>query len=320
MNTGVRITAFAVALAASFGTAYALGAGMDPVTSPAAQSDDHAGHGPGASTEKEGGADEPAGGLQVSEGGYTLDLKTPRIEATKDREPARLRFAVVRDSNGRNVTAYKREHGKKLHFIVASRDLTVYRHLHPRLDSDGTWSTPADLPKAGGYRVFADFTPEGAEKGLTLGSDLAVSGSYEPAELPTASATAAVDGYEVTLRGRLRPGAAGQLTLRVAKNGKAVRDLQPYLGAYGHLVALRSGDLAYLHVHPNDEAGDANTRPGPEVSFTTTAPSKGLYRLFLDFQHEGKVRTAAFTVRADGELTGGEPAEGGSSGDGHEGH
>lgn len=109
-----------------------------------------------------------------------------------------------------------------------------------------------------------------------------------------------MDGYDVELGGALTPGKAGELKLTVTKDGKPVRDLQPYLGAYGHLVALRSGDLAYLHVHPNGEPGDGRTRPGPDVSFTATAPSEGAYRLFLDFKHEGKVRTAAFTVRAQG--------------------
>jgi hypothetical protein len=96
------------------------------------------------------------------------------------------------------------------------------------------------------------------------------------------------------------PGKASELTLAVAKDGKPVRDLQPYLGAYGHLVTLRSGDLPYLHVHPNGEPGDGKTQPGPEFSFTATAPSAGTYRLFLGFQHKGEVRTAAFTVKAGG--------------------
>ncbi len=65
-------------------------------------------------------------------------------------------------------------------------------------------------------------------------------------------------------------------------------------------MALRSGDLAYLHVHPNGEPGDGKTEPGPGISFSATAPSTGTYRLFLDFKHEGKVRTAEFTVRAGG--------------------
>ncbi|MGC5041506.1 hypothetical protein ACPXCS_36505 [Streptomyces sp. DT190] len=307
MNTGLRITVFAAGLAATFGAAYGVGGAVGPI-SPEPESDTHsgsaghavAGHKGKAAGhhEAKGGGHEaaPPGGLQISADGYTLDLKTPRVEAGKKTD---LRFAVVQDGTGRKVTAYQREHGKELHLIVASRDLTVYRHLHPTRAADGTWSTPVNLPEAGGYRLFADFKPKGGQA-LTLGADLAASGPYEPGELPGHNTTAKVDGYEVKLRGALTPGKAGELTLTVAKDGKPVRDLQPYLGAYGHLVALRSGDLAYLHVHPNGEPGDGRTKPGPEVSFTATAPSAGAYRLFLDFQHEGKVRTAAFTVHAGG--------------------
>ncbi|MGW0499435.1 hypothetical protein ACWD0Z_29615 [Streptomyces sp. NPDC003007] len=314
MNTGLRITVFAAALAATFGTAYGVGGVVGP-TSPEPKSGTHSDGGGHASAgreketagheketaghrEAQGGGHEaaPPGGLEISSGGYTLDLKTPRVEAGKKTD---LRFAVVRDGTGRKVTGYQREHGKDLHLIVASRDLAVYRHLHPTRAADGTWSTPVNLPEAGGYRVFADFKPKGGEA-LTLGADLAASGPYEPGELPERNTTAKVDGYEVRLRGALTPGKAGELTLNVAKNGKPVRNLQPYLGAYGHLVALRSGDLAYLHVHPNGEPDDGRTKPGPDVSFTATAPSAGAYRLFLDFQHEGKVRTAAFTVHAGG--------------------
>jgi hypothetical protein len=245
--------------------------------------------------EGEGGdAPAPAGGLQISEGGYTLDLRTPGVTAG---QRADLRF-VIRDEDGRAVTAYQREHDKELHLIVASRDLVTYRHLHPTRAADGTWITPVDLPEAGGYRVFADFTPAGSDaENLTLGADLAASGTYTPRKLPAPSDTAMVNGYEVGLDGGLRPGAASELTLRVSRDGRPVTDLQPYLGAYGHLVALRSGDLAYLHVHPHGEPGDGTTAPGPDVSFTATAPSAGAYRLFLDFKHEGKVHTAAFTVR-----------------------
>lgn len=303
MNNALKITAFATALAATFGTAYGVGKGVDPlVTAEDRPAQQHGGH-PGG---EEGGAkaaaaDHAPGGLQISEGGYTLDLETPVVRAGDRSE---IRFAV-KDDSGRKVTAYQREHGKELHFILASTDLTQYRHLHPVRAADGTWSTPVDLPEAGGYRVFADFTPaaSGAEN-LTLGADLAVSGDYRPAALPAQGATAEVDGYRVALGGDLRAGRSGELKLTVSRNGRPVTDLQPYLGAYGHLVALRSGDLAYLHVHPN-EGG-----PGPVVSFTATVPSAGAYRLFLDFKHEGKVRTAAFTVRV---------AEPGDGGDGHQG-
>ncbi|MFC9504108.1 hypothetical protein [Streptomyces sp. NPDC057002] len=318
MNTGLKITAFAAALAATFGTAYGVGQGIDPVVAdrPPKHEDEHTR--PAPEPKEDGGhagqETPPAGGLQISEGGYTLDLETPRVTAG---QRADLRF-TVRDGSGRAVTAYQREHEKELHLIVASRDLVTYRHLHPARAADGTWSIPVDLPRAGGYRVFADFTPakENA-RNLTLGADLAASGRYQPEKLPPASTTAETDGYEVELAGALRPGRASELKLQVSRAGKPVTDLQPYLGAYGHLVALRSGDLAYLHVHPNGEPGDGTTRPGPAVSFTATAPSAGSYRLFLDFKHEGKVRTAAFTVRAGGAAAAEPDTPEGHADDGH---
>ncbi|MBD0417758.1 hypothetical protein H0H10_00910 [Streptomyces sp. TRM S81-3] len=321
MNTGLRITAFAAALAATFGTAYGVGRGVDPVVADSAPAphDEHGAGSPSA-PEGEGGRtgheSTPAGGLQISENGYTLDLATPNVIAG---ERTRLRF-TVRDAEGKAVTAYQREHDKELHLIVASRDLVTYRHLHPTRAADGTWSTPVDLPRAGGYRVFADFTPaqRGAQN-LTLGADLAASGPYAPANLPAPDGTARTDGYQVELAGSLRPGRASELKLKVSRDGRPVTDLEPYLGAYGHLVALRSGDLAYLHVHPNGEPGDGTTKPGPEISFTATAPSAGAYRLFLDFQHRGEVHTAAFTVRAGAAPTAPEPAPAGPQehADGH---
>ncbi|MEU9855714.1 hypothetical protein [Streptomyces sp. NPDC047974] len=305
MNTGMKITAFAAALAATFGTAYGVGKGVGPVDGPGkAESGDHAGHGATAPDRAPGEAPDRAaaelpGGLQVSEGGYTLALETPAPPVGRST----LKFSI-QDATGKKVTAFTTEHDKELHFIVASRDLTVFRHLHPEKAPDGTWSVDADLPAAGAYKAFADFTPaaKGAEA-LTLGVDLGVPGAYTPRPLPAAEPTAAVDGYQVRLGGTLDPGKPGELRLTVSKDGEPVTDLQPYLGAYGHLVALRQGDLAYLHVHPN-EGG-----PGPDVSFTATAPTPGTYRLFLDFKHEGEVRTAAFTVKAGAPGSAPAPAE-----------
>ncbi|MEU6375579.1 hypothetical protein [Streptomyces sp. NPDC046909] len=307
MHAGLKISAFAAALAATFGTAYGVGKGIDPIVTESAR----AGHESHEESPDGGGTHAP-GGLQISEGGYTLDLKTPNVTAGRRTE---LRFAI-RDTSGQALTAYRREHEKELHLIVASRDLGTFRHLHPTRAADGTWSIPVELPRAGGYRVFADFTParKGAEN-LTLGADLAASGTYTPQRLPAPSGTAEVDGYQVRLTGGLRPGGESEVGLAVSRDGEPVTDLQPYLGAYGHLVALRSGDLAYLHVHPNGEPGDGKTESGPGISFTATAPSEGSYRLFLDFKHEGQVHTAAFTVTAGEPVRTEEHAE--ESGHGH---
>ncbi|MER7736916.1 hypothetical protein ABTX34_01040 [Streptomyces sp. NPDC096538] len=311
MKTGLKTATFAAALAATFGTAYGVGQAFDPVVQDRPRA--HEARHPSGEREHEGAhAAVAAGGLQISEDGYTLDLETPAVTAGQRAE---LRF-TVRDADGRPVTEYRREHDKELHLIVASRDLVTYRHLHPVRAADGTWNTRTDLPRAGGYRVFADFTPDrqGAEN-LTLGADLAAAGPYTPQDLPRPAATAHIDGYDVELTGTLRPGRAGELRLTVSRDGRPVTDLQPYLGAYGHLVALRAGDLAYLHVHPEGAPGDGSTEPGPHVSFTATAPSGGSYRLFLDFKHDGVVRTAAFTVEA-GKVTAEQPRPSTSAGHG----
>lgn len=158
------------ALAATFGGAYGLGTGLDPLTGdpgPAAHTDRRGGShekSPPARGGPAGGVGEPVGGLRVSSGGYALDLRTTRIEAGRT---ATLRFRVL-GRDGRPVTEYRREHGKELHLIVASRDLGTYgtygtyRHVHPTRAGDGTWSTRLRLPRAGDHRVFADFTPAGA--------------------------------------------------------------------------------------------------------------------------------------------------------------
>jgi hypothetical protein len=181
-----------------------------------------------------------------------------------------------------------------MHLIVVRRDTTGFQHVHPEMAPDGTWSVPLTLPAGGSYRAFADFAPTGGE-GTTLGVDVAVPGTFEPVE-HAPSRTAQVDGYTVELTGELVPGQASPVTLTVSKDGRPVTDLQPYLAAYGHLVALREGDLAYLHVHPDGEPGDGVTPAGPQIEFVAEVPSAGSYRLFLDFQHDGVVRTAEFTV------------------------
>ncbi|MFL6119946.1 MAG: hypothetical protein ACJ73U_10065, partial [Actinophytocola sp.] len=131
-------------------------------------------------------------------------------------------------------------------------------------------------------------------------SDVSVAGDYQPHALPAPSTTTTVDGYTLTAKGTLSAGKMNKLTISVAKDGKPVTDLEPYLAAYGHLVILRDGDLAYLHVHPQGTPGDGRTKPGPDIDFMATPPTYGTYRMFLDFQHAGVVHTAVFTVTVGG--------------------
>jgi hypothetical protein len=297
MSTPVKLASFVLGLGAVFGAALGLGATVGPEAASAdtdAAHGDTGGHGGDAGHAEEAAADPAAelpAGLQVTEDGYTLDLLQ---DAATAGAATPVSFRVLA-ADGRPVTDFDVSHDEDLHLVAVRRDLAGFQHVHPTLGADGVWTTPLDLT-AGTWRLFTDFVPSADGENHILGADLAVSGSFEPVPLPAPTATAEVDGYTVVLTGTLEAGTETDLQLSVSRDGVPVTDLQPYLGAYGHLVVLRAGDLGYLHVHPLGEPGDPDVTAGPHVEFATTAPSAGTYRLFLDFKHGDVVRTAAFTV------------------------
>lgn len=292
MNTAAKLSAYGVALALAAGGGWAVGTAVGPFTSSGAE-DAGPGGTHGGTVAGAASIDQP-GGLASSVGGYTL---TPTSTTLTPGTSESFSFRII-GPDGQPVTDYDVEHEKRMHLIVVRRDTAHFQHVHPELGPEGMWTVPLTLPQAGSYRAFADFAPTGAEP-TTLGVDLAAPGRFQPTEQAPSRAST-VDGYRVRLDGDLVAGQSSKVTLTVSKGGEPVTDLQPYLGAYGHLVALRQGDLAYLHVHPEGAPGDGNTQPGPSVTFYAEVPSDGTYRLFLDFQHAGTVRTAEFTLPAQG--------------------
>ncbi|HEV2796140.1 MAG TPA: hypothetical protein VGV65_00840 [Nocardioides sp.] len=298
MSTPLRVAAFVTALVAAFAAAWGAGSVVGPIEArsvPVAH-EGEASHAEEGGHEATASADHLPGGLMVADGGYRLDLEQVELPAGRS---VPLRFRIT-GTDGRPLTAYDVEHEKELHLIVVRRDFGGFQHVHPTLEDDGTWTIDVALTP-GSWRVLADFVPEGGE-GITLGADLAVAGEVGAGQPAPDETVAEVDGYTVTVSGDLEAGASSDVTVEVTRDGEPVTDLEPYLGAYGHLVALREGDLAYLHVHP-EEAG-----PGPEVPFVAEVPSAGGYRLFFDFQHDGEVHTAEFaTHTAEHEEDSGEP-------------
>jgi hypothetical protein len=274
MNPSRKLAAYAAALAVVLGASVVAGGAIDPTgLANAEPTEEHGGMPEGMILPGLASADD---GLRLVADSDTLQLgiETP------------YRFRIV-DEDG-PVTDFEIEHTKPMHLIVVRRDFVGFQHLHPEMRDDGTWETPVDLEDAGTYRVFADFVIDGDKH--TLGTDLFVAGGQVPRPLPAVDHIAdAADGYTVELAGAPVTGAESELEFVVRHDGDIVTDLPEYLGARGHLVALRDGDLAYLHVHADEE----------RLSFEADFPTAGAYRLFLQFQHGGEVRTAAFTVDAE---------------------
>ena len=300
MKAALRLSGYTAVLALVFAAAWGVGAAVGaPATAPppaarAASADHHAAMGGGVADDGHAhrhDADEvDSAGLVATAAGYTF---VPKLTTYRPTVPAELAFTVT-GSDRRPVTRFDIEHEKQMHLILVRRDSAWFQHLHPTLGPDGVWRVPLTLPVPGVYRVYADFIPTGGPP-LVLGTDLFAPGDFDPVAFPP-SRVAQVGGYQVRLDGELVPGSPSQVFATVSRDGAAVTDLEPYLGAFGHLVALRQSDLTYLHVHPDAATPAPGDRSGPGIAFTTEVPSAGTYRLFLDFRHAGTVRTAEFTV------------------------
>ena len=282
MNAPAKLAGFAATLALLTAGGAALGGALDPDRSTPAPEGAHgaepAAHGGGRS------AVPPVRGVAVAENGLRLVLDDPGLARGTAEE---LTFEVV-DEAGATVSDFDVAHTKRMHVIVTRRDMTNFQHLHPEQAADGGWKLPLRIAEAGSYRLYADFERDGRK--TTLAADLRVPGPAELQPLPAPAASALSDGgYAVALETEAsEPGAESRLAFTVTEDGREVRT-EPYLGAGGHLVALREGDMAFLHVHPTDEEGEGG------ISFGATFPTPGRYRLFLQFQIDGRIQTVAFT-------------------------
>ena len=304
-NTGVhggpnvKVVGAVVVLLAVFGTTVLVGEVLDSDDEGhgAVQEEPMAAHGETATQQ------DVVRGLEASASGMTLRLEQGRLPRAQRAE---LAFTIHDDMDA-SVTDFEVEHEKRMHLIVVRRDMQGFQHLHPRMDDDGRWSTPITVDDGGPYRVYADFKRGGTN--YTLAEDLAVPGNWNEQTYPNAWDRARTDtGYTVDMKtSGVVAGKASELQFQVQRGDEYV-EVEPYLGADGHLVALRAGDLAYLHVHPTggaDEQGGEGENPGHAeasehgapilpVSFETTFPSEGRYALFLQFKDAGRVHTAHF--------------------------
>ena len=289
-SAGTKLAGFAVAVALVFGASFGVARAWAPDGAPKRATGAHGGH----KTEATSGADghgehgmdgmkmqaatATPPGLAVAQEGYRLVAEATTLGAGP-AIPFRFRLD---GPDGRPLQRYEQLHERELHLIVVRRDLIGFQHVHSTRAADGTWAIDLDLREGGTWRAFADFAPTGGPAQLTLGVDLQVAGAFEPGAAPAAAA-APDPSIEVRIDRR-----GDDIEITVRRDGEVIQP-EPYLGARGHLVALRAGDLAYLHVHPLEGAG-------PAVRFMAHLPTVGPYSLFFDYQVGGVVHTATTTI------------------------
>lgn len=207
-------------------------------------------------------------GLALEQDGYRLEQERSSLAAGR-AQPYVFR---VLGPDGSVLRDYDVEHERRLHLIVVGREADApFLHLHPRQRADGAWTVPLELPAAGSYRVFADFTTGGERR--TLAIDVAATAGPPAAAFWDSS-------YIVNLHRQ------GDRFVFDVNGERGPVQTKPYLGAGGHLVVLRDGDLAYIHAHAEED----------ELAFDVPFPSQGRYRFYLQFKVGDTVETARFEV------------------------
>ncbi|PWK11237.1 hypothetical protein [Tumebacillus permanentifrigoris] len=217
-------------------------------------------------------------------------------EHPQARQDTQVKFQLL-DPTGSPLTQYDIVHEKRLHLIVVSADLNYFNHLHPDMQQAGLFTQTLNLPRGGRYKLIADVTPTG-QSASSYGQWIEVGGdelALKPIQLDT-DLTKTVAGQQVTLQFDRAP-QAGQETMMTfhfadATTQQPTTDLQPYLGAIGHVVALSADAEQYLHVHPMEEKGS-----GPDAMFHIEFPKSGLYKIWGQFQRKGEVFIAPFVIR-----------------------
>jgi hypothetical protein len=253
----VRLAAFLLVIAGSFGTAYGLGRRLpgNPESKP------HT-HGPV----------KPS----LVPPGFTVDGYV--LIAESNQPSASLHALHINGPDGQRVTAFTEAQGAKLHVVVSHPDLSGFEHLVPDVAANGTFIVPIDKP--GKWHIIIDAQPVGASAPIVLSTNVDDEIPVGEVKVPATTDTATVDDLTILRRG---------LSFAVTdKAGSAATGLEPYLGQLAQLFVLHKDDLAYTHPRPVD---------GPAATFNfDDTLSPGTYRLFLQFGYRGTVRTVAFTV------------------------
>ena len=233
---------------------------------------------------------------------YHLDVDlTPR--ALRPGERGRARFVVRDPASGAVVKRFEPVHERVFHLFIVSRDLEFFAHVHPSLHPDGSLDAEVVVPRAGAYQLIADFLPSGGSPQFVQRAFATAhyQGSFSQ---PPALVADVGDKIERDMTVHLVPpdvraGREQLLTfeLRDRTTDAPITDLEPFLGATGHLLAT-SADLAVaFHSHP---VGAVSSPSGPNVVFQILFPRPGTYRLWAQFQRAGRVTTVRFTVPVAG--------------------
>lgn len=222
----------------------------------------------------------------------------------------------IKDREGKPLNNMEITHERVLHVVIVGQDLTTFAHIHPedagrdkeKMLKTATFPLRYTFPKAGRYLFGLDFAA--ADNFYTKTFSINVAGKPAMGEPKHDLSTEKYSGkYRIMLAVSSKSIKAGdETTLKymIEKDGKPVIDLNPYLGAAMHLAVVSNDLKQFIHAH-GVTPGESPTlqhhmhasppkRFGPEIDADVVFPKKGIYTIFSQVSHQGKVLLFDFTV------------------------
>jgi hypothetical protein len=234
------------------------------------------------------------------------DLKIETVPAVpKAGETLTVNLTVSHPETGETVKNFELVHDRRYHLFVVSQDMEFFEHIHPQEREDGTWSIDVVLPKPGYYVLLSDFAPSGGT-GQFLMRPLVTAGysgellAGSAHLVPDTTRTHTVDDLTATVSydpGTLRAATYGHMNFQLTKTatGESVRELQTYLGSFGHMLIMSEDMVEHVHAHPvallPEGLDPEELRGGPDVLFEGLMPKAGRYRAWTQFRYQDKLYT-----------------------------
>lgn len=236
-----------------------------------------------------------------------------------------LEFSVQEALKGTPITNLEIEHEKYMHVIGVRDDLNEFFHIHPqrmpgKSGALDLWISSYTFAKPGTYKLWTGIKVDG--KIHTFGQPLlTVEGEGATSEKNVSFETEKpVDDYLVRFQHdqSISAGSETEVHFSVGDKNRNIVEVEPYLGADMHLVAIKEDLSAYVHTHPAEPEGSGHSHSllsvpvvhahGAEgVAFNATFPSAGTYKLFAQFRPRGtdmpadEALTASFYVEVTAE-------------------
>jgi hypothetical protein len=193
-----------------------------------------------------------------------------------------------------SLAALEERHTQKIHLLVVDESLVDYHHVHPVAGADAGSYNFSFMPQSDhNYVVYADvkLLNNGAQMipvKLKGAAPCAQDCTDRTAALKasTAGVTGKVTFADAAIKAGTPVNAEVELT---GEDGKPLQDLEPVMGAYGHIVGFYEGLTDVAHMHPmGKEPSKDSDRSASPLKFMLHPEHAGYMKFFVQIRRGGK--------------------------------